>query len=189
MAQWHFYIAIHLSENVSFASWNCTCKLSNGNYCNSHLQIRAKPISIAKLSRHSLVDAGFQMFAMQASRGTCYLLAIASAVDKRNNWDLPLRQSSENKVCWELAAAASWVAQFLVGVCGGINSGLSALTGWLLNAYLIEAQGTLASEAGLVRTKRESSLLRWMMMMVHSSLMMFLEFHMYSYDGWKRYPY
>ena len=46
-------------------------------------------------------------------------------------------------------------------MCGGINSGLSALTGWLLNAYLIEAQGTLASEAGLVRTKRESSLLRW----------------------------
>ena len=30
-----------------------------------------------------------------------------------------------------------------------------------MNAYLIEAQGTLASEAGLVRTKRESSLLRW----------------------------
>ena len=47
--------------------------------------MRANPIRIAKLSGHSLVDAGFQMFAMQASRGTCYLLAIASAVDKRNN--------------------------------------------------------------------------------------------------------
>ena len=138
-------------------------------------------ISIAKLSGHSLVDARFQMFAMQASRGTCYLLAIASAVDKRNNWDFPLRQSSENKVCWELATAVSWVAQFLVGVCGGINSGLSALTGWLLNAYLIEAQGTLASEAGLVRTKRESSLLRWMMMMmmVHIRMITVVEFHMY----------
>ena len=64
-------------------------------------------------------------------------------------------------------------------MCGGINSGLSALTGWLLNAYLIEAQGTLASEAGLVRTKRESSLLRWMMMMmmVHTSVMTVVEFH------------
>ena len=33
MACWQFYIAIHHSENDSFASWNSTRKLSNGNHC------------------------------------------------------------------------------------------------------------------------------------------------------------
>ena len=33
MAWWHFYIAIDLSKNDSFASYNSTCKLSNGDHC------------------------------------------------------------------------------------------------------------------------------------------------------------
>ena len=35
MAWWQFYIAVHHSENDSFASYNSTCKLSNGNHCMS----------------------------------------------------------------------------------------------------------------------------------------------------------